>query len=596
MEERKRPRMRSAVVAALAAALAAGLLVATGAYSGWGNGGGAVRKAAPDLILYNGKISTVDADNSTVQAVAIRDGEIIATGRSGRVRSLAKRSTERVNLRGRRVLPGLIDATLHGIRTGYHCFSRTVALDTIYSRSEALAEFARVAARTPDGAWVFTTLGSFQVGQLDVPGMFSRAELDAVAPDNPVRVSGSGFTGTQVNTKALETLGLAAGDPGVVVDGSGRPTGQLTGPAASAVNRAIGTELQRLSTGEQAECLEEFMRELNRRGLTAWDDPGGNDPFDPAGTGITVLRDNHGYQAVNRLHREDRMTTRISFNLSCFGPDAEHAEGMPGEEPHGAIECVERHTFNALGLIGDDMLRLRGIGEDVMETTETPDGPIYADPEYATILEHLARNDWPLEHHATAPSTQRAMVASWERVNSTIRPIADLRWFMLHPGSGPANPTQEIFDRLRALGAGIVLTDSGVRGGASHPPYRRAYESGTETCLGTDALNASPYPPFLNMWYTISGKTQLPGQPGVVPEQRLTRMQALEMATRKCGWFMDLEEEIGSLEVGKRADLIVLDRDYFKVPVDDIRTLTSVLTVVDGEIVYADGRFAGLDG
>jgi predicted amidohydrolase YtcJ len=181
-------------------------------------------------------------------------------------------------------------------------------------------------------------------------------------------------------------------------------------------------------------------------------------------------------------------------------------------------------------------------------------------------------------------------------VNSTIRPIADLRWFMLHPGSGPANPTQEIFDRLRALGAGIVLTDSGVRGGASHPPYRRAYESGTETCLGTDALNASPYPPFLNLWYTISGKTQLPGQPGVVPEQRLTRMQALEMATRKCGWFMDLEDEIGSLKVGKRADLIVLDRDYFRVPVDDIRTLTSVLTVVDGEIVYADGQFAGLDG
>jgi predicted amidohydrolase YtcJ len=500
-----------------------------------------------------------------------------------------------VNLRDRRVLPGLIDATLHGIRTGYHCFRSTVALDTIYSRSQAIAEFQRIAAQTPRGKWIFTTLGSWQVAQLDVPGMFTKAELDAVAPDHPVRVSASGFSGIQVNTRALQTLGLGPGSPGVVLDASGRPTGQLTGAAQSAVMRAIGTELQQLSTEEQAECLENFMGELNRRGLTAWDDPGGNDPFDPAGTGITVLRDNHGYQAVNRLHREDRMTTRISFNLSCFGPDAEHDEGMPGEEPHGAIECVERHTFNALGRIGDDVLRLRGIGEDVMETTQTPDGPIYADPEYATILEHLARNDWPLEHHATAPSTQRAMVASWERVNSTIGPIADLRWFMLHPGSGPANPTQEIFDRLRALGAGIVLTNSGVRGGTSHPPYRRAYESGTETCLGTDALNASPYPPFLNMWYTISGKTYVPGQAGVVPEQRLTRMQALEMSTRKCGWFMDMEDEIGSLEVGKHADLIVLDRDYFKVPVDDIRTLTSVLTMVGGKFVYADGEYRRLD-
>jgi predicted amidohydrolase YtcJ len=229
--------MRSAVVAALAATLGAGLLVATGAYSGWGNGGGAVRQAAPDLILYNGKISTVDPDNSTVQAVAIRNGEIIATGRSGRVRSLAKRSTQRVNLAsGACCGPDRCDAARHPHRLSLLFAHRRVRhglltpFDTVYSRSEALAEFARVAARTPDGAWVFTMLGSFAVGQLDVPGMFSRTELDAVAPDNPVRVSGSGFTGTRVSTKALETLGLEAGDSGVVVDGSGQPTGQLTGP------------------------------------------------------------------------------------------------------------------------------------------------------------------------------------------------------------------------------------------------------------------------------------------------------------------------------------------------------------------------------
>jgi predicted amidohydrolase YtcJ len=582
---------RGALVAAGACALvvaAAGVAIG----SGWPS----FQKLSdsPDVILYNGQITTMDDRRSTIEAIAVRDGTIIATGRDKDVKKLAGRRTEMINLRDRRVLPGLVDATLHGIRTGYHCFDRTVALDTVFSRSRALAEFRRIASQTPAGKWVFTTLGSWQVAQLDVPGMFTKAELDAVAPNHPVRVSASGFSGIQVNTRALQTLGLGPGSPGVVLDASGQPTGQLTGAAQSAVMRAIGTELQQLSTAEQADCLASFMREMNRRGLTAWDDPGGNDPFDPAGTGLTVLRDNHGYQAVNRLHREGEMTTRISFNLSCFGPDAMHEDDPPGEPPHGAMECVETHTFNALGLLGDDMLRLRGIGEDVMETTNTPDGPIYADPEYGEILEHLATNDWPLEHHATAPSAQRAMVESWERVNQ-IRPIADLRWFMLHPGSGPTNPTQEIFDRLRALGAGIVLTDSGVRGGTSHPPYRRAYESGTETCLGTDALNASPYPPFVNIWYTVSGKTYVPGQPGVVPEQRLTRLQALEMSTRRCGWFLDQEDEIGSLEVGNHADLIVLDRDYFKVPVDDIRTLTSVLTMVDGDVVYGDGEYRRLD-
>ena len=561
------------------------ILLVTAAGVAVGSGWPSFKKKsdAPDAILFNGQITTMDDRRSTAEAIAVRDGIIVAIGRDKDVKQLSGKGTRMINLRDRRVLPGLIDATLHGIRAGYHCFSRTVALDTTFSRSQALAEFRRVAGETPAGAWVFTTLGSWQVAQLDAPGMFTKAELDAAAPNHPVRVSASGFTGIQVNTRALEALDLGPGDPGVVLDAAGQPTGQLTGAAQSAAMQAIGAELQQLSTEEQAECLETFMREANRRGLTAWDDPGGNDPFDPAGTGLTVLRDNHGYQAVGLLRREERMSTRISFNLSCFGPD--------GDRP---IDCVNTHTFNALGRLGDDMLRLRGIGEDIMDTTNTPDGPIYADPVYGQILEHLARNDWPLEHHASAPSTQRAMVESWERANA-IRPIADLRWFMLHPGSGPANPTQEVFDRLRALGAGAVLTDSGVRGGAAHPPYRRAYESGTETCLGTDALNASPFPPFVNIWYTISGKTYVPGQQGVVPEQRLTRMEALEMATRKCGWFLEQEDKIGSLEVGRYADLIVLGRDYFKVPTDDIRTLTSMLTMVDGKVVYGEGEYRRLE-
>jgi len=531
----------------------------------------------PDLVLYNGQISTVDVDDSTVEAIAIRDGKILATGRSGPVRALAKEGTQVINLNGRRVLPGLIDATLHGIRTGYHCFTRSVRHDTTFSRSRALAEYARVAAQNPPGTWLFTTTGSWQVVQLDVPGMFTKAELDAVAPNHPVFVQAAGFSGVQVNTRALQALGLGPGSPGVVLDATGQPTGQLLAQASGTASRAIGTQLQQMSTAEQADCLAAFMREQNRRGLTAWDDAGGNDPFDPAGSGITVLRDNHGYQAVNRLRREGRMTTRVTFNLSCFGPDA-------------GIDCVRAHTFNALGRVGDDMLRLRGVGEDVMTLT----GGIYADPEYAEILRHLATNDWPFQHHASAPITQLSMVESWERANQ-VRPIAGLRWFMLHPGQGPADPTQEIFDRLRALGAGIVLTNSAARGGTSHPPYRRAYESGTQTCLGTDALNASTYAPFVNIWYTVSGKTYIPGQQGVVPEQRLTRLEALHMATRKCGWFMDLEHKIGSLEVGKYADLIVLSADYFTVPEDDIRMLTSVLTIVNGRIVYADSEYAGLD-
>jgi predicted amidohydrolase YtcJ len=535
---------------------------------------------APDLILYNGLITTLDAEDSTAKAIAVRDGKIIATDdQNGRIRALADKGTKVVNLNGRRVLPGLIDGTLHGIRMGsYFCFSRSPRFDPIFTRSEAIANVALKASQTPTGKWLFQAGGGWNVNQLDVPGMLTKAELDGAAPNHPVYIQGGGFAGGQLNTLGLTVLGLVAGMPGVVLDANGQPTGQVTGAANSLATRTIGAELQTLTRDEQIACTKDFVREMNKYGLTAWDDPGGNNPFSPTGVPDPVIRGNNGYQAINRLHRDGELDARVRFNFSCFGSII----GMP---------CVREHTANAISTIGDDMLRVGGVGEEVMNTT----GGIYADPEYAEILEYLASNDWEFQHHATAAITQEAMVASWERVNA-IYPITDLSWVMLHPGDGPTNPTADTLARLKALNAGIVPTNTNVDSPTStdHPPYRRIYESETEACLGTDALNVTPYPPFLNVWYTISGKTTTGGS-GVVPDQRLTRLEALRFATEKCDWFMDLDGKVGTLEPGKYADLVVLDRDYFKVSEDDIKHLTSVLTVVNGEVVYGDAEFAALD-
>lgn len=525
----------------------------------------------PDLILYNGKISTVDGNDSEVQAIAIRDGKIIAVGGNGPVTGLAKSGTKLIDLGWHRVLPGLIDGHLHGIRMGsYFCFSRSPRFDVIYSRSEGIAHVASKAAQTPAGKWLFTLAGAWNVNQLDVPGMFTKAELDSAAPNHPVYIQGTGFTGGQTNSKGLESLGPAAAMAGIVLPANG----SLTGAANTLAIRTIGTELGTLTLGEQDACTVDFIRELNRRGLTGWDDPGGNNPFSPTGIPDPVLRGSHGYQAINRLHREGRLNARVRFSFSCFGSII----GMP---------CVQENTVNALGGIGDDLLRIGGIGEEVMNTT----GGIYADPEYAEILSFLATNEWSFEHHATAPATQEAMVRSWETVNM-IAPIIDLGWRVLHPGGGPAAPSADTLARLKALDAGVVPTNTNAKTNsptADHPPYRRIYESGTRACLGTDALNVSPYPPFLNLWYVVTGKTNVATIPGVVPEQRLTRAEALRMATERCAWFIDLHGKVGSLEPGKYADLIVLSKDYFAVPGDEIRTLTSVLTMVGGKIVYDAG-------
>src|SRR5262245_54430292 len=164
---------------------------------------------APDLVLYNGKISTVDLNDSTVDAVAIRDGKILATGGNGSILALAKQGTQVIDLHGRRVLPGLIDGHLHGIRMGsYFCFSRSPRFDPIFTRSEAIANVALKANQTPAGKWLFQIGGGWHVNQLDVPGMLTKAELGDAGPHHPVYLHGTGFTGGQVIREVLQVLGL----------------------------------------------------------------------------------------------------------------------------------------------------------------------------------------------------------------------------------------------------------------------------------------------------------------------------------------------------------------------------------------------------
>jgi predicted amidohydrolase YtcJ len=577
MERRGRPRWWPAMVAAIVATLAAALTVAAGAYSGWDGGKDRPdREGAADLVLYNGKISTVDAHNATVEAVAIRDGEIVATGRSGRVRALANEATALVDLRGRRVLPGLIDGHLHGLRNGYHCFTQAVRLDNVTSRARALAAYAAKADELADGRWIFTTTG-WTVRQLDEPGMLTLAELDAASPDNPVWVQGLGFQGVQVNAAALEAAGLEPGSPGVAVDANGQPTGQLMGPAVAQAGGSVLAQLDALSIDEQAECLADFVARANSLGLTAWKDPEGNQqPFNPQGSCLEFGVGQHGHQPVLELRRRDRLNARVAFHLM---------------NNFGGLEQVLADTRNPLGFLGDDWLRYLGVGEEVFCPGNQP--PPAA--EYLAISEHLARNRLSFENHASASETQVAILDAWERANE-LYPIADLHWTIAHPGEDNVGPTAETLARSARLGIGMTPSDTGALGRGATPPFRRILESGTRMCLASDAMNVSPFTPFVRLWFAVSGQTFDPAVPGVPPDQRLTRTEALRASTADCAWNLAQEGRLGSIEPGKHADLIVLNRDYFGVPTDGIRILRSLLTVAGGRVVHASGPYAGFDG
>jgi hypothetical protein len=175
----------------------------------------------------------------------------------------------------------------------------------------------------------------------------------------------------------------------------------------------------------------------------------------------------------------------------------------------------------------------------------------------------------------------------------TVYDVGELKWRIAHPGNGDPNDTQ--IARANALGVGWALTFSSVRNGATGPRYRTVMESGAPMCLATDAMNVAPWAPFQSIWYVTTGQTLLPGVSGVPAEQRLTRLEALRHATVECAWFLDLDGKLGTLEPGMLADLIVLDKDYFKVPDNEIKDIKSLLTVVDGRVVYGAGPYAGLD-
>src|SRR5215217_7009671 len=524
------------VVVATAAAVASTAVLANAFGGGRGEHSPASARplGAADMVLHHGKISTVDTDNTTVEAIAIRDGEILATGSNKKVMRLIGRGTKVINLKGRRVLPGLIDGHLHGMREGYHCWTQGVRLDLITSRAEALAAYADKAAELPDGRWIWTTFGGWSVTQLDDSRIFTFDELTAASP-------------------------------GVQVDADGKPTGLLTGAASQAANAAILAQLNALGIDAEAKCLADFIAEANSRGLTAWKDAGGNTA--PWSTIGAINEGLHSQEPAMQLYRDGGLNARIAYH------------DMANAYTAGALEREKSLTENAVGFLGDDMFRYLGQGEDMMATMA----------DYNEYAKYAAAKRLSVETHVGGPID--AILNGFEMADA-IYPVGTLKWRIAHPENG--QPSDAQLARGRELGIGWALTFSSVRTGGTGPRYHTTMENSDHMCLASDAMNVAPWAPFQSLWFVTSGHTLIPGVSGVPANERLSRLDALRHMTVECGWFIDQENRVGSLEPGRHADLIVLSDDYFEVPVDDIKDLRSNLTIVGGRIVHADGAFSNV--
>lgn len=535
----------------------------------------AIACAQADLILYNGKIVTVDDRFTIAQAIAIKGERIIGVGSNAAMLKLADANTKKIDIKGRTVIPGLIDNHAHIARGSQH-WGIEVRWDGITSRKQALAKLGERVRGARVGEWI-VVFGGWSYDQFtDSQAPFTRAELDAIAPNNPIALQFIYVNGV-VNSRALDELSLRDANakiPGSTIerDAQGLSTGILEGGGVSSFFR---NKIPMGTAETQVESVRMHVRDLNAMGLTT--------SVDWGGYGFTE----DWYEPFRTLHRDKALTLRV-FHGTWYNTST------AADTDKAVASIRELKAFQ-----GDDMMDRIGYGETVLLPLH--DNPSSRDtkisPEnlllWRRIVQAVAERGMHLSVHANQRASLDAFLTQIEEINRD-KPMRGLRWSFAHVRQLSVND----MERMRKLGMAALVHSQATISGAilqrvhgdaalDQPPVRTVQESGISWGLGSDSNGAAPSNPFYTLWWAVTGK-MLGGKPAL--RQTITREQALIAHTRNNAYFVFRENELGTLQKGKYADLLVLDRDYLTVPADQIKDLQPLITMVGGKIVYEAKR------
>ena len=541
----------------------------------------------PELVLHRGLLTTLDRSNPSATAVAIKDGKFAAVGQDHEITAMVGPETQIIDLKGRLVLPGLIDNHLHIIRGGLN-FNMELRWDGVTSLADAMAMLKRQVAITPPPQWV-RVVGGFTEHQFAEKRLPTIDELNAAAPDTPVFILHL-YDRAILNGAALRVVGYTKDTPEppageIVRDAHGNPTGLLLAKPNAAILYATLAKGPKLPFDYQVNSTRHFMRELNRLGLTGAIDAGGgfqNYPED--------------YAVVDKLAKDNQLTVRLAYNLFTQKPKGEKADFL-------------NWTKTTKYKQGDDYFRHNGAGEMLVFSAADfedfrqprPDMPAEMEGELDEVVRILAQNRWPWRLHATYDETISRALDVFERVNQDI-PLKGLNWFFDHAET----ISDQSIERIAALGGGIAVQHRmayqgeyfveryGHGAAEETPPIGRMMRAGVKISAGTDATRVASYDPWVSLAWLVTGKTVAGLQ--IYPQRNcLDRETALRMWTENVTWFSNEEGKKGRIQVGQFADLMVPDRDYFVCAEDEISGITADLTMVGGKIVYGAGDFAALD-
>jgi predicted amidohydrolase YtcJ len=521
------------------------------------------QQADVDTVLTNGKIITVDNGFTIAQAVAIQGDRFVAVGTNQDITRLAGPRTRRIDLGGKAVIPGLIDAHAHLMRAA-ETWAIEVRLDGIDSRKQALDILRAKAAALGPGRWVYN-LGGWSYDQFaDNRAPLTRGELDQAAPDNPVYLQ---FTRccAFLNSRGVEAMELAGmNQPWIERDASGKPTGRINDPGlAQIANRIPRPPKETFRTNALA-----LLGDLNRAGVTT--------------AGISGCP-REATEFFRDLEHKGELTFRFMCMVSATG-------GVAGEE--GLRLAVEQ--IGQIKLFqGDNYI------DDVMygESIAFSDNMLQPHTSYTqeqlsnwrTLATAVARAGLPLQQHATIAETFPAFLDQIEQINKEY-PIRNLRWAFAHMDQVSASDLERMkklgmYAAVRAIPPVMGAIFNRVHGERSKdmPPLRMIQDSGIVWGFHTDTTEVNQYRPFTTLWFAVTGK-MVGGV--VVNRQTISREQALVAHTRSNAFFVLRENDLGSIQPGKLADLVVMDRDYLTVPADEIKDIKPVTTMVGGKIVY----------
>ncbi|MCE9529747.1 MAG: amidohydrolase [Planctomycetes bacterium] len=550
-----------------------------------------------DLIIHNGKVVTVDAKFTIVEAVAVKDGRILTVGTNKAALKHKGAKTRVIDAGGKIVMPGLMDSHTHPLGAALSEWKEP--LPELRSLKNVFDYITAKTKTTPKGSWIVVRY-AFPT-RLDDARFPTKAELDAVAPDHPVLYH-AGPAGI-CNSMALQVSKVTKDTPnpgnGVVVKDpkTGEPTGMLR--SAYGVLKGVPGDDPSVSHNEKLEALKKLFRLYNEQGLTSIADRnGGRDSLD----------------FYHELKKKDELTVRVNVARS-FGSGGnreaiiKRLEELPGNDklggPTGAgddwIRIGPIKLFLDGGMLnGTAFMRQPWPKTPTYQVTEDDyRGLLFIQPEQLVmVLEEAAKRKWQMTAHTAGEGAMDNLLDAYEMVNR-MTPIKDLRFCITHANF----PSKRNLERCKELGVcadiqpawfykdgTTMLKEIGKERVRWFQPYKSWLEyttigGGSDHMLGYDSVKATnPWNPWLGIAVTLHRVTERGSE--INPEEKLTREQAIRLYTINNAYLHHEEKVKGSLEPGKYADIIMVDRDILKVPEKEVADTKVLLTVVNGKVVF----------